>query len=75
MNFEFEKFSVAWESRAFGGNPGNPGRKKLEAHIPKQTAKPSKTKLFALSDWPERIVLEFGQLNVLIDPKGNPVLR
>lgn len=54
---------------------GNPWRKKLAAYVPRQSANPAKVKLFAMSDWPERIVLEFGQANGLIDPKGNSAKR
>jgi hypothetical protein len=56
-------------------NPDSPWRKKLDVYVTQRLEDPARDAYFEKPDWPERIILEFGLRNNLIDAKGNPVVR
>lgn len=76
----FAKLEKASFDRVFARYPSlrnkeAPWRKRLDRYISAQRIDPKRADLFNRSDWPERIVLEFGAVNGIADPLGNPIRR
>ena len=77
---KFVELEAASLARMFARYPSlkdreNPWRKKLDAYVGQQRADPKRTEFFNTSNWPERIVLEFGVVHGIADANGNAIQR
>lgn len=75
-NEQFAKLEAASCERVFSRYPSlkdvkNPWRQKLDAYVKKQSEDPKRAAFFNRSDWPERIVLEFGVTHGIASAAGD----